>query len=130
MLVKGFSHATINVKDLAESLRFYVDLLGMEVVHKGKRDAYLEWGDAWVCLQERPKFYEMKEELLGVDHIAFYITEENFKSAVQLLKTNNITIVREPVERGIGLSVIFIDPNGTKLELHTSTLAERMTVWE
>jgi catechol 2,3-dioxygenase-like lactoylglutathione lyase family enzyme len=32
MNVQGFSHVTINVKDLARSLRFYVDILNMKLV--------------------------------------------------------------------------------------------------
>jgi catechol 2,3-dioxygenase-like lactoylglutathione lyase family enzyme len=130
MSVRGFSHVTINVKSLAESLKFYVEILGMEIVHRGSNDAYIEWGQAWICLQEKPGYLERKEtKLLGIDHLAFYVPMNNFENSVQLLKMNNITIIREPVKRGMGLSVNFLDPDGTHLELHTSTLAERMTVW-
>lgn len=129
MKVQGFSHVTINVKDLARSLRFYVDVLGMELVHRGRKDAYLEWGTAWICLQERPDMAEQRPQI-GVDHVAFFIDEQDFAEAVEQLKANNVTIVREPIRRGRGLSVNFLDPDGTQLELHTSTLAERMKVWK
>ncbi|MBA2875119.1 VOC family protein [Thermaerobacillus caldiproteolyticus] len=129
MNVQGFSHVTINVSDLSRSLRFYVDVLHMKLVHRGRKDAYLEWGSAWVCLQERPEM-ERQRQQLGVDHVAFFIDEQDFAEAVQRLKENDVPIVREPVQRGRGWSVNFLDPDGTQLELHTSTLAERMTVWE
>jgi catechol 2,3-dioxygenase-like lactoylglutathione lyase family enzyme len=129
MNVQGFSHVTINVKDLTRSLRFYVDVLGMELVHRGRKDAYLEWGSAWVCLQERPDMAEQRPQI-GVDHVAFLIDEQDFAEAVKQLKANNVAIVREPTRRGSGLSVNFLDPDGTQLELHTSTLAERMRVWK
>ena len=58
MRVTGFSHVTINVRDLPASLRFYVDLLGMQLVHRGEHDVYLEWGAAWICLQERGRKQE------------------------------------------------------------------------
>ncbi|MCY0888734.1 MAG: GNAT family N-acetyltransferase, partial [Alicyclobacillaceae bacterium] len=49
----GFSHVTINVSDLERSIAFYVGTLGMKLVHRARQDAYLEWGEAWICLQER-----------------------------------------------------------------------------
>ena len=53
MKVKGFNHVTIRVSDLERSLGFYRDLLDMKLVHRGKTDAYLEWGTAWVALVEK-----------------------------------------------------------------------------
>jgi catechol 2,3-dioxygenase-like lactoylglutathione lyase family enzyme len=129
MRVQGFSHVTINVKDLVRSLHFYVDVLGMKLVHRGRKDAYLEWGSAWICLQERPDMAEQRPQI-GVDHVAFFIDEQDFAEAVKQLEANDVTIVREPTRRGRGLSVNFLDPDGTQLELHTSTLSERMKVWK
>ncbi len=129
MNVQGFSHVTINVKNLARSLRFYVDILNMKLVHRGRKDAYLEWGSAWICLQERPNMEDQCPQI-GVDHVAFFIDEQHFWEAVQHLKANHVPIVREPTQRGRGFSVNFPDPDGTQLELHTSTLAERMKVWK
>jgi catechol 2,3-dioxygenase-like lactoylglutathione lyase family enzyme len=129
MNVQGFSHVTINVSDLNRSLSFYVDVLKMRLVHRGRKDAYLEWGSAWICLQERPEKAKQREQL-GVDHVAFYIDEKDFDKAVKHLQDNNVEIVRGPIKRGLGWSVNFLDPDGTQLELHTSTLAERMKVWK
>ena len=132
MKVTGFSHVTINVRDLPASLRFYVDLLGVRLVHRGEHDVYLEWGAAWICLQEREREHGMappREPAWGVDHVAFYIDRADFDAAVDALRQAGATIVRGPVQRGLGRSVNFLDPDGVQLELHTSTLAERMTVW-
>jgi catechol 2,3-dioxygenase-like lactoylglutathione lyase family enzyme len=130
MNVQGFSHVTINVKSLMGSIRFYRDVLGMKLRHQGRLDAYLEWGSAWICLIERPQYAERSQMRIGVDHVAFYVEEDDFKTAVDRLKQHNVHIVREPVVRGIGWSVNFLDPDGTELELHTSTLEERMKVWK
>jgi len=129
MNVQGFSHVTINVSNLSRSLQFYAETLQMKIVHLGRKDAYLEWGNAWICLQERPERLQQNHHL-GVDHVAFYIAEKDFNSAVMHLRENNIEIVRGPVRRGIGWSINFLDPDGTQLELHTSTLSERMNVWK
>jgi RimJ/RimL family protein N-acetyltransferase/catechol 2,3-dioxygenase-like lactoylglutathione lyase family enzyme len=127
--LKGFSHVTIDVANLDSSLEFYVETLQMQLVHRGRRDAYLEWGVAWVCLQERPDLAPPNPQL-GVDHVAFYIDSNEFHAAVEVLRQSNIPIVRGPVHRGGGWTVNFLDPDGTELELHTATLAERMMVWE
>lgn len=126
---KGFSHVTINVSDLHASLVFYVETLEMKLVHRARRDAYLEWGDAWICLQERSEL-PPQERQLGVDHVALYIDPDEFHAAVNTLRAAGVSIVRGPVERGGGWTVNFLDPDGTQLELHTGILEERMKVWK
>jgi metallothiol transferase len=130
--VKGFNHVTIRVSDLETSLRVYRDVLGMELVHRGRKDAYLEWGTAWVCLVERKASVGSDSDGdsgFGVDHVAFSIDEADFDEAVRKLEAAEVPIVRGPVRRGVGRSINFLDPDGTQLELHTSNLQERMTVW-
>ncbi len=116
------------MSSLATALAFYEDTLGMCVVHRGAHDAYLEWGTAWICLLERGESPSVCEGA-GVDHIAFHIAATDFSAAVETLRKARAPVVRGPLQRGIGWSVYFLDPDGTQLELHTSTLAERMTVW-
>ncbi|MEK3715893.1 VOC family protein [Paenibacillus sp. FSL R7-0333] len=129
MKVSGFSHITLQVRDLQASLEFYQGILGMSVRHRGRSDAYLEWGSAWVCLVEQTKAGVQTGGLAGMDHVAFYIAEDDFEEAVAILNKHHIEIVRGPVQRGTGWSVNFLDTDGIQLELHTSTLDERMQVW-
>lgn len=129
MKVTGFSHITLNVRDLQRSLEFYNGILGMTIRHRGRSDAYLEWGSAWVCLVERKDTKDHAGGFAGMDHVAFAIAEHGFKEALDILKQNNVTIVRGPIQRGVGWSVNFVDPDGIQLELHTSTLDERMEIW-
>ncbi|GAA0490499.1 FosA/FosA2 family fosfomycin resistance glutathione transferase [Salinibacillus aidingensis] len=130
MRVKGFNHITINISDLQRSLQFYQNVLGMDLVHRGRTDAYLEWGDAWVCLLENKKLHRSEKKKLGVDHFAFSIDDEDFFAAVHQLEHYHVNIVRGPVKRGKGWTINFLDPDGIEMELHTSDLQERMTVWE
>ncbi|ETT68377.1 MULTISPECIES: VOC family protein [Paenibacillus] len=129
MQVEGFNHVTVNVSNLANSLNFYTGILGLQLVHRGKTDAYLEWGSAWICLLEKSDYMAIADKGVGVDHIAFSIAEEHFEEAVQGLQTQNVLIIRGPIKRGIGWTVNFLDPDGIQLELHTSNLRERMSVW-
>jgi len=127
MKVTGFNHVTIRVSDLETSLDFYRDVLGMELVHRGRIDAYLEWGHAWVCLVEREG--EDGEATLGVDHVAFSIEEEDFDEAVEILRNHRVSVIRGPEARGGGRVINFLDPDHTQLELNTGNLHDRMKVW-
>jgi catechol 2,3-dioxygenase-like lactoylglutathione lyase family enzyme len=130
MKIQGFNHLTIAVRDLTQSLAFYTDVLGASLSHRGRRDAYLELGNAWICLLERPEWPQSTApEHLGVHHVAFYIPRDSFDDAVAELKQASIEIVRRPIQRGTGWSVNFLDPDGTQLELHTATLGDRLRVW-
>jgi metallothiol transferase len=128
--VKGFNHVTIAVSDLQRSLSYYKDCLQMKLVHLGRTDAYLEWGTAWICLVEKKHAKPLEADRIGVDHVAFSIDEADFDAAVTSLTAAGVTIVRGPVERGLGRAVNFLDPDGNQLELYTSDLHRRMTVWK
>ncbi|MFC4766245.1 VOC family protein [Effusibacillus consociatus] len=125
----GLNHITIFVKDLERSLRFYTKILRMAVVRKGPDYAYLESGATWFCSSQKPSDQEVSGQM-GVNHIALTVTPEDFEKAVQHLRDNDVPIVREPVLRGVGLTVNFLDPDGLEWEFHTSNLLERMTVIE
>lgn len=102
----------------------------MTLKHIGNKDAYLEWGNAWICIIEKSNFDMANRNHLGMDHLAFYIEERYFDEAVNLLKKENVTILRGPIKRGTGWTVNFLEPNGIEFELHTATLDDRMKVWK
>lgn len=129
MRVTGFSHITLQVSNLEQSLRFYCEKLQMKLVHQGRADAYLGWGSAWICLLERPEIFPIELERQYFHHCAFYMNEEDFDRAVELLRKKEITIVKGPILRGGGKSIYFHDPDKIMLELHTSTLHQRMSNW-
>lgn len=125
----GLNHITLFVKDLQRSLRFYTETLRMRVVHAGEGYAYLESGTTWFCLSEQP-LPDDAPATNGVHHIALTVSRNDFEAAVEHLRCHQVPIVREPVLRGIGQSVNFLDPDGVQWEFHCSNLAERMTVIE
>ncbi|EIT85996.1 glutathione transferase fosA [Fictibacillus macauensis ZFHKF-1] len=121
---------TLTVSDLSRSVAFYVDVLGAKLIHQGNTDVYLEWGSVWLCLLQKANTAPLPKRSVGLDHLAFTVTEDGFHKAVTILKAKNVPIVREPVERGGGRSINFLDPDGIQLELHTGSLAKRMSVWK
>lgn len=129
MKVTGFNHVTIRVSNLSESLTFYREVLGMELVHQGNTYVYLSWGEVWVCLIEIKNPQKSTTQILGIDHIAFSIDETDFYDAVNQLKVHQVPIIRGPIERGGGLTIQFLDPDETLLELFTGNLKKRMKIW-
>jgi catechol 2,3-dioxygenase-like lactoylglutathione lyase family enzyme len=74
--MKGFNHVTLRIKHLPTSLAFYCDVLDMELIHHGHKDAYLQWGTAWICLLEREK-QPLLEDQYGFDHVAYPSKKRN-----------------------------------------------------
>jgi catechol 2,3-dioxygenase-like lactoylglutathione lyase family enzyme len=128
MKVRGFNHLTLNISSLDKSIHFYENILGCKLVHKGRIDCYLEWGDAWICLQERAELAPLSHQI-RVDHIAFSLGEDEFHKAVHRLQEFSVRIVRGPLKRGGGWTINFLDPDGIQLELHTASLQKRMAEW-
>lgn len=121
-MIKGINHITLSVKDVDQSFEFYTQILGFKPVVKWPKGAYLLAGDLWFCL-----FLDdntRKSKLPEYTHIAFTISEQNFKIMSERIKKSGVKIWQE--NRTEGDSLYFVDPNGHKLEIHTSSLKARM----
>lgn len=101
----------------------------MKLVHQGRTDAYLEWGNAWICLLEKPEDPQHSPSI-GMDHVAFTVDEKGFHEYIEILKQHNVKFVRPPTVRGGGLSLQFLDPDGIIIELTNDSLAKRMKTWK
>ncbi|PWK13500.1 VOC family protein [Tumebacillus permanentifrigoris] len=123
----GLNHITLHVQDLERSLHFYTEILRMRLVQQGPDYAYLESGNTWFAISHQPSCAAVQAQK-GVHHLALTVQREDFEAAVEHLRAHNVPIVREPILRGIGQAVNFLDPDGLQWEFHCSNLAERMTV--
>lgn len=89
---------------------------------KWPKGAYLLAGDLWFCL-----FLDdntRKSKLPEYTHIAFTISEQNFKVMSERIKKSGAKIWQENQTEGD--SLYFVDPNGHKLEIHASSLKARI----
>lgn len=127
--VTGLNHLTLRVSDLEQSISYFCELLSFSVRHRGMTDAYLECGALWLALLERP-VEQATPDSAGMDHFALTIADADFDPAVSDLISSGVNIVQGPLQRGTGRSVYFHGPDGIVIELHTSDLDERMTVWK
>ncbi len=121
-MIKGINHITLSVKDVDQSFEFYTQILGFKPVVKWPKGAYLLAGDLWFCL-----FLDdntRKSKLPEYTHIAFTISEQNFKIMSERIKKSGAKIWQENQTEGD--SLYFVDPNGHKLEIHASSLKARI----
>jgi lactoylglutathione lyase len=124
-----FIYTGIRVKNMDESIRFYTEVLGMEIVEKRGRT---EPTKGEVITLKSPNsnqllelnfyendspFYAPYENGEDLDHLAFDV--ENLEGTISDLRKKGVEIVVEPYQIGgnIGWKEAFVrDPNGIWIE--------------
>jgi glutathione S-transferase fosA5 len=121
-VISSINHITLSVRNLETSFDFYTRLLGLRPVARWYKGAYLEAGRNWVCLtldlDARSKC------LPEYTHTAFTVSSDDFPLMVDRLRQIGAICWQE--NRSPGQSYYFLDPDGHKLEIHTSTLTDRI----
>lgn len=119
----SLNHLTLSVRDLARSERFYVDLLGMQLLVRWPRGRYLRSGQTWVCLTLDHR--RGGEPAAEYTHLAFSPARpEDFDPLVARLEAAGVRSWQD--DSSEGASHYFLDPDGHKLELHTTGLRDRL----
>jgi catechol 2,3-dioxygenase-like lactoylglutathione lyase family enzyme len=121
-MISGLNHITLAVHDLEQSFCFYTDVLGLEPIARWYKGAYLLAGTDWLCLTLDPE--TRPAPLPEYTHIAFSVGAAKFREVVQRLNDAGVTSWQE--NHSHGDSFYFLDPNGHKLEIHTSDLSSRL----
>jgi catechol 2,3-dioxygenase-like lactoylglutathione lyase family enzyme len=130
MEIRNLDHVALLVKDVERSLRFYVQVLGMEEHPRPSSfnfpGAWLRKGSAELHLigedepgrvaQVQPGGYSPEELSIGhATHIAFEVTD--LEGTRKHLLTHDISIVGGPRPRGDGVMQMYVcDPDGYIVE--------------
>ena len=137
---RGVHHLALNTDDMKATLDFYVNVVGMPLVHAMKvppglgtgpgnrgnppyeeiRHYFFDMGnDSLLAFFEMPKGAEPKvkrDAIGGMQHVAFAVTTEAFAAIQKRLKSAGVPF-DGPIDILPGLvSVYFYDPNGIRLE--------------
>jgi glyoxalase family protein len=124
------SHPAFFGTKLDETIRFYTELLGMEIVLRQPNldDATMEHlffhvgEDNFIAYfltkndQAQLKYAQARPGIGGMNHLAIDVDEASFEEALARLKAEGI-VVRGPTDRGYERSIYFKDPNGVRIEL-------------
>ena len=137
---RGVHHLALTTDDMKMTVDFYVNVIGMPLIHALKvppglgtgpknrgnppyeeiRHYFFDMGnDSILAFFEIPKDAEPKSNrnaVGGMQHCAFVVTEERFKALEQRLDENGIKH-SGPIPQLPGLlGIYFFDPNGIRLE--------------
>ena len=124
------SHPALFGTKLEETIRFYTEILGMEIVLRQPNldDASMEHlffhvgEDNFIAYfltkneQGGLRYAQAKPGIGGMNHLAIDVDAASFTAALERLRTEGIE-VRGPIDRGYERSIYFKDPNGVRIEL-------------
>ena len=129
MRITGINHLAFITVDMEKTIRFYRDLLGLELAsgvgHDGYRHYFFRFGEAQIAFFEyegaKPmerKFHGVKTEApLGFDHLSLTVASRAdlfwFKDKLEAAGIE----VTGAVDHGTIWSIYFFDPNNIPLEI-------------
>lgn len=121
-MLSGFNHLTLAVTDLERSVRFYNELLQVQLDATWDTGAYFSLPGLWLCLSLDP----LRDPQPAADytHYAFTVAAADFSTLVARLRSSGVEEWRD--NRSEGASFYFLDPDGHKLEVHVGDLASRL----
>ena len=137
---RGVHHLALCTDDMKATIDFYVDVLGMPLVHAMKvppglgtgpgnrgnppyervRHYFFDMGnDSLLAFFEIPKGKEPvgnRNAIGAMQHCAFVVTAERFREVEARLKSHAIDYIGPIVQLPGLLGIYFYDPNGIRLE--------------
>lgn len=128
MSVGTLDHFNIRTRKLAETVRFYEEILGLT---KGARPDFAFPG-AWLYSEGKPVVHlvdisptsePQKPDSGVVHHIAF--ASRNFEGMKQRLESKGFAFRAREVPGGALWQIFVSDPNGVMIELNYDAAAER-----
>ena len=127
----AFDHIVLNVRDVEKSVKFYHEMLGLEVdltrFEKFKRgEAHFASvrvsQDTIIDLFPKPDLvHSEKEDTNKLNHFAIAFEKFNINELIKFLKEKGVKIIRGPVNlagaKGKGDLINILDPDGNSIEV-------------
>ena len=116
MNVKKVGNVILAVKDLNKSVEFYNKILGMPI--KNKRENWIDLGQGGALLSLHPADESSPHLGTSVDNgVLIGLLVGDVASAVEELKSKNVTIHRDIQKREAGINAIILDPDDYMISL-------------
>lgn len=107
------SYINLGVSDIAESERFYRDVLGLPAERKGE-DVHVRWPDLLLILSENPP------SARGKFHFGFRVDKESDVDAwVERLRSHGVRIIAGPASQNGARQVFFLDPDQYEIRIYS-----------
>ena len=122
MEITAIDHIVLTVTNIAETVKFYESVLGMEAELFGDGRTALKFGTQKINLHQYGQEFEPKAKhpLPGSEDLCF-ISETKIDIAMKHVISHDITILEGPVERTGAttklVSFYFRDPDGNLIEV-------------
>ncbi len=127
-MIKGISHVTFSVSDLAESIKFYQQVFEAELVFQDARTAYFDLAGLWLALNVQTDI--ARQDRQSYTHIAFAVDEADIAEMEQRLQRLSVPLLPGRSRgAGEGMSLYFADPDGHRLEVHCGSLETRLAAY-
>lgn len=121
MGVGGINHVTLAVDDVDRSISFYTDVLGCQLVARWPKGCYLLAGGAWIALVLGRHEREHADDY---SHVAFDVLPQDFTPMADAIRAAGSEVWQDNSTEGE--SLYFRDPSGHRMEIHATTLADRL----
>jgi glyoxylase I family protein len=126
---KAIDHVGLTVTDMDRSLRFYCEVLGLELLRRlprggaGAAVAVLKIGDQEINVFSDPAFAPARpgDNPAVIDHFCLEVESATIDDLVGALRQAGVEIAKGPVQRRDGTSLFVSDPDGCRVELIVKT---------
>lgn len=133
--IRRLQHAVFNCRDVEVSMKFYAEILGMEVVsyNPERKMAFLSFGTEHheIALFQFPTdAAALEPNRLGLNHLALEIEggEDQLKALYDHFTAHGVRIDRL-TDHVMTRSVYFFDPDGNRLEIFCDMMPGEAKQW-
>lgn len=116
------NHITLAVTNLDRSFAFYRDTMEAKPIMRSHTSAYLELYGLWIALVAAERTTPIGKDCYT--HLAFTAPDSLYRKLLRLVAAGSLPTWQETSTEGD--SIYFLDPDGNKLELHKTTLKDRI----
>jgi catechol 2,3-dioxygenase-like lactoylglutathione lyase family enzyme len=132
-MIEGLSHMTFVVRDLDRMSAIMTNVLGASEIYASgdrtfsrSREKFFDLAGLWIAIMEGPALPRRT-----YNHVAFKIADEDFDAFLERIEQAGLSFEPpRPRVEGEGRSIYFYDDDNHLFELHTGTLAQRLSTYE